>query len=269
LDVACGLLYLLRHWSDSTTLTILNPISNPPLERTYRENNIHHQDIHGVQIYWTFGKLYLPPEANAGFQRFQKLTNYRYLLVPLGIDTDVISHANYLVYDRTMDTLERFEPHGSQFRKKVEYKAEELDRQLEQTFQIYFPKMKYLSPTNYLPRMGLQILDTFERKQKFIGDAGGFCAIWAVFWVHLRLSYRQVKPEDLIQRLIERIRLEKKSFRGVIRDFSGRITTLRDQLLFQPNKLQINQWINILYTSEQFNRVMQNYQQSFRQIMPK
>jgi ankyrin repeat protein len=261
-DIACGLLYLLQRWDDATTLS-RSPIHNPELAAMYRERNIHHLDVLGVQVVWAYGKLYMPIDAGKGAEEFLRTMSVRYLIVPLAIETTTGAHANYLVFDKDTGTLERFEPHGVTARGKLNYHPNELDRELVKAFTPLLPGLRFLPPSGYSPRIGFQLFDNFERKQRSISDPGGFCAIWAILWVFLRLSYRHFDQTELIKRFVDRIRHEKLSFRAVIRDFSARVTDLRDKLLVKRD-LDINAWINTRYTKEQFRDLSSDYEQQFR-----
>lgn len=264
-DIACGLLYLLQRWDDVSTLS-RSPIHNSELAAMYKVRNIHHLDVLGTQVVWAYGKLYMPSDSAKGATEFLKASSVRYLICPLAIETEAGAHANYLVYDRETSTLERYEPHGGTARGKLNYHPNELDREIVRAFAPLLPGMRFLPPSGYSPRIGFQLFDNFERKQRSISDPGGFCAIWAILWVFLRLSYRQLSQEELIKRFIDRIRHEKLSFRSVIRDFSARVTCLRDKL-FVPHNLDINAWINTRYNKEQFQALAADYERQFRLVL--
>jgi hypothetical protein len=208
----------------------------------------------------------MPTDAEKGAAEFLRSRAVRYLIVPLAIETDSGAHANYLVYDRETATLERFEPHGGVARSKLDYHPEELDRELVQAFSPLIPGLKFLPPSGYSPRIGFQLFDNYERKHRSISDPGGFCAIWAIFWVFLRLSYRQLDQAELLKRFIDRVRREKLSFRGVIRDFSARVTGLRDGI-FASHGLDINAWINTRYTQAQFRALSSDYEGQYRSVL--
>lgn len=255
IDVAIGLLYLLQRWGADVATLSYNPISNPPLTDFYKSRNITTVDLLNIEVVWAYNNLFVPIGADASAARFMAST-CRYLIVPLGIETKHGSHANYLIYDKTTDILERFEPHGGKIGARFNYESEELDRQLVTVFSTLLPGMTFLPPSGFLPRIGFQLFDNYEHNTYMnIGDPGGFCAIWSIWYVDLRLSYRSLTQDKLVRKLLDRIRQEGLSFRNMIRDYSGRITTIRDDLLSR-HELDINALLNSdRFTHAQFMAV--------------
>ena len=102
---------------------------------------------------------------------------------------------------------------------------------------------KYFKPSDFLPSIGFQILENIEEnKCKRLGDPNGFCGVWCIWWVYHRIKNNKLDNITLVQLLIKNIKLENKSFKNLIRNFSYYITELRDKTLKKFN-IDINDWI--------------------------
>jgi hypothetical protein len=108
----------------------------------------------------------------------------------------------------------------------------------------------YIPPYKFLPTIGFQILENLETdKCKRIGDPNGFCGVWSIWWVYQRLLNIDKKLElnDIANKLIQYIKYDGKQFKNIIRDFSSKITDMRDSYLSKYN-LDINDWANNNYS---------------------
>ena len=52
--------------------------------------------------------------------------------------------------------------------------------------------------------------------------------VWCVFYAKYRLENPDVKQNKLVYKIINNIKLQNKSFKSVIRNFSKNISSLRD-----------------------------------------
>ena len=95
----------------------------------------------------------------------------------------------------------------------------------------------YLSPIKFCPKDGPQSLQYDEVN----GDEDvGFCAHWALWYLHLRLEYPDVPPQELIQRAI--ISLQKQGGRrplhNFIRDYARFFEQFRSRLEASPEDIE-------------------------------
>ena len=260
LDIVCGLLYLLgKHKNVDTTLTD-NFIDNPILSDYYKSNGILIDGLFlNYEIIWSFQRLFIPSILNSKIKQFLKDDKKQFLVIPLGIELSNGSHANILLYDKTKAELERFEPYGKSFPPGYNYNPINLDQNIKNLFNSLFEdseiKSSYISPTDYEPKIGLQLLDTQEyTKEKNIGDPGGFCGAWSLFYVEMRINNKNIPKNDLIGNLINHIRLKRVTFRSVIRNFTKNITDIRDKILMKAD-IDINIWLNDIYNKDQWEIV--------------
>ena len=81
-------------------------------------------------------------------------------------------------------------------------------------------------------------------KCKKIGDPNGFCAVWCMWWVYQRmLNINSKTPHNILaSNMIQTIKMEGHSFKTIIRNFSKKITEIRDIYLKKVD-IDINDWI--------------------------
>ena len=160
---------------------------------------------------------------------------------PFKLELSNGSHANIIYINKKSKTIERFEPNGSHQPAGLNYNPEFLDNLLINKFNKY--EYKYFKPTDFLPSIGFQILENIEEgKCKRLGDPNGFCGVWCIWWVYHRIKNNKLDNITLVQMLIKNIKLENKSFKNLIRNFSYYITELRDKTLKKFN-IDINDWM--------------------------
>ena len=101
----------------------------------------------------------------------------------------------------------------------------------------------------------LEILET--EKTKKIGDANGFCGVWCIWWVYqrmLNIDNTKIDIVNIANEIIKFIKFDNQSFKSIIRNFSKKITTLRDIYLKKYN-IDINDWIVSNYSDEILNNL--------------
>ena len=252
LDVLCGLLYLNKKYS-STTFSPLKLINDNIIEC---KNKIC--EVIGIEIIWKNNNLKFP---NSNLNDLRSLltinkqqNNYRFFIIPLGIEIniedDILGHANYIIIDYELLTIERFEPHGSESPFGLNYNTSLLDNTLETKFNSFNLDLKYYPPHSYLPKIGFQMMEIKEKKNDYIGDPNGFCALWCIWWIDIKLGNPNINSKILQELLFKEIINNYMSFKKIIRDYSAYITEIRDKLLSKIDS-NINFWINDKITSEQ------------------
>jgi len=182
------------------------------------------------EITWANKKLTLGKNFMENFKKCMQ--KKRFVIVPLGIEMDVGNHAGYIIYDAQL---------------------KELDQEI-----------KYIRPYEFLPKVGFQLFDIVERDKKKIGDPG-FCAIWSIWYVSQRLTYKDIKREELVKILIDLIKRQNVSFKNMIRNYSAKIVRLRDDL-FKKSNLNINDWINEQYTETQYHTLLENIYKTLQNV---
>ena len=85
----------------------------------------------------------------------------RCIIIPLGIETQMGSHAKTLIIDKKNKLIERFEPNGYYSPRNFYFNEKLLDEILKNKFNNLLSEYKYLKPSDYLPIIGFQILEAF------------------------------------------------------------------------------------------------------------
>lgn len=252
-DILIGLIYLLEKYNTIACSTLTsNFMINNDLCNFYKTIGIITDmkcEFLNFEIVWTHKKLYTSTDFDS---RFKKCTK-RFIIMPLGIEMKEGSHANYIIYDRKLNEIERFEPHGNKTPIGLNYDSNLLDLNLKTKFSSLDVK-KYISPKEYLPTISFQMFDVYE-STAFIGDPSGFCALWAIWYVDMRLKYPNIDRKKLVNKLIKEIKKQNILFRNLIRNYSNDLIIIRDNILASGN-IDINDWLNNNYTDEQFSFIV-------------
>lgn len=265
LDVLLGLLYLLEKHDKSCSTLSSDFIENKNIYDFYKSIGVlmnSRSEFLNFEIVWINNKLYL---IDKFFDNIKKCinNNAELIIIPLGIEMKEGSHANYIIYDVKNKIIERFEPHGSTTPPGLNYNPELLDSILFSRFNDFDDNLVYLKPKDYLPKIGFQLLDIFESKKKKIGDPAGFCALWAIWYVDMRLTYSDISPQKLVNKLIKSIKSNNISVKNMIRNYAVNIIKIRDDILSSAS-IDINNWINDEYTESQLDMVIDKIKEKIK-----
>ena len=255
LDTAFGLSWLKMKFNNIKFILSYPLTINNKLEKYYKKMGVYYNwkiDFSNIQIMWSYQKLIFPSNFNQIINNFD-YSEVDFVIIPLGIDIsnkENLSHANILIWDVKKNIIERFEPHGAYHPINFNYNSKLLDKLLENKFKQIDQKLKYRSPQEYLPVIGFEILENLEDdKCKRLGDPNGFCGLWCIWWCNQKLLYPNLSSEKLANYLIKRLKMDKKKFKNVIRNFSKNITDLRNNYL-EKYSIDINDWIVNKYDQE-------------------
>lgn len=258
LDILIGLIYLLNSYNYVCSTITSNFIINNDLCNYYSNLGFKTStkcEFLNFEIVWIYKKLFFSENFISNFNKCINNQNIRFIIIPLGIELVEGSHANYLIFDKKTYEIERFEPYGSSSPYKFNYDSKLLDNILAFKFSEINEKIKYISPHLFLPKIGFQYLDVYESKTTKIGDPGGFCALWSIWYTEMRLKYPDIDRKSIVGKLMKQIKSSNTSFKNLIRNYSINITNIRD-IIFKKANMSINDWLNDQYTEEQFQLVI-------------
>ena len=229
-----------------------NFIENEKLENYYRSigkttyNKIG-QDFYNLEIIWDKQKLIFPTNFKSLLLNLKK----RFFIIPIGIEIDIGYHSNILIYDSKLNIVERFEPNGSSSPYGYYYNSSKLDMLIKYKLKKYINNFNYIGPKDYLPKIGLQIYENIEQKKKKIGDPGGYCSSWSLWYASMKLKYPSFSYKKLIFKLIYTLK-NQISFKEKIRSFTNEIILIRN-IVLDNTGIDINDWINNNYSIDQYN----------------
>ena len=256
LDVLVGLMYLLKKHGDKVSTTLgKNYTQNEELCKLYKNMGMimnKQCEFINFEMVWIDYKLYMTNNFSDLFNQCLK-SKSQFIIIPLGIEMKNGSHANYLIYDKNIGEIERFEPHGGTMPYGFNYSSHLLDGILSDYFKSIKHDIVYVSPNEYIPRIGFQIMDALEDDKRKIGDPSGFCALWSIWYTDYRITYSNYSRDKLINALFKSIKNNNVSYRNMIRNYSAPIINERDELLKKVG-LDINDWLNDNYTNNQLDK---------------
>ena len=127
----------------------------------------------------------------------------KHRLVPINLEIIVPgagTHANVIIIDSHKKTVELFEPHGNRgVRSELESISRayfKVSKNVQRFFSMYLPDFKYIPPSEYEPKEGLQArLDAFS----------GLCVTWSILYLHYRVLNPDVSPKKLINYLDKKV----------------------------------------------------------------
>ena len=258
IDIMFGIIYLKQKYK-KIAITSLSQLfnTNKEIQKYYKTNEnrkIQSTEFTNIEIIWVNQNIFYPSILDDTITKFKK-SKKRFLIIPLGIELSIGSHANILIYDRKHNEIERFEPNGGAYPFAFNYNPKLLDQILDEKFSNSFDKLKYIRPGDYIPKIGFQYLESYSKNTHKIGDPGGFCGAWCAWYVDLKLKYPDIDRKKLILKSIRRVKELGLKFKNIIRNFSKKITDLRDEYLGKVG-IDINDWKNGSYEEEQIEKLI-------------
>ena len=269
LDILIGLMYLLKKHPDSCSTLNTDFAENKKLCNFYKSMGVSISsrcEFMNFEIVWVYNKLYLTDSFYVNFKKCIQSKDKRFIIIPVGIEMKEGSHANYLIFDKKLNQIERFEPHGSSEPIGFNYNSKLLDQILENRIKDVDANIEYISPEKFLPKIGFQMLDIIEKKNKKIGDPGGFCALWAIWYVDMRITYKDIPRKKLVNKMIKQIRSTGLSFRNIIRNYSSDIISIRDKY-FKEIGIDINDWINDKVNDEEIKIMIKSISNDINKLI--
>ena len=149
-------------------------------------------------------------------------------------------HANILLFDTEKKECERYDPYGTILKSLFNFNV--LDNKLENFIKFIDNEYSYISMQKNLNSVSLQYLETIDKK-RIIGDPEGFCISWCIFYIDLRLKYKNINKEKIIDYIIEYINDNNMSYKYLIRSYSNNIVKIRNKI-FEENKINFNNYYN-------------------------
>ena len=259
-DVITSYIELIKKYPSLTTSITENFVKNGEVEKYYNKLGITKDldnEYLNFEIFWIFQQIIFPLNFEHTISAFIK-SDKVIMAVPIAIELDLGAHANLLIIDKRFKVIERFEPNGKNEPIHYSYNGKLLDNLLK----MYFTKIlslksyTFLSPNAIQPTIGFQSLEVHENdKMKKIGDPGGFCVAWCLWYLEQRIKYN-VNPIKLPLKLIIKIRSNNISFKKLIRMYANNILKTRNSILDQM-ELDINEIRNNNITEKQKSELQQ------------
>ena len=266
LDMIIGFKFLTKKYMDATSLfhteqELSNDLAN--YNRSFGIVKNKHQHLIQFEIMWIHQQIFFPPLFEELLTQIIKDSQKKYIIMSIGIILSNGNHSNGLLLDVINKKVERFEPHGSNYPSQFNYNPELLDKILylkmkNSLSNIYKTEteINYIKPSEYLPKIGFQTLENTEvHINKNIGDPNGFCTLWTIWYFDYRLKYIYMNPSNFAKKLLKEIKINNYSFRSIIRNYSKKITDLRDIYLSTIGK-NVNDYINDKLSENEIKKLL-------------
>jgi hypothetical protein len=166
-------------------------------------------------------------------------------------------HAGLIFYDFTNKIIERFDPYGN---------TTILDGYLDEKLKEKLTDgthMKYCSPECYFPVSGFQTLsDENNIMNQKMGDFGGYCLAWCIWYVEHKLTNMNVKSKDLVRKTLNRFMSMNIKPMGYIRNYANYISKFRLGYLKKigiPENITSNENLNNTYNNIINNNIIKLY----------
>jgi hypothetical protein len=145
------------------------------------------------------------------------------------------AHANILIHDIKKNTLELFDPHGSETNQK--FCPEKVRKFLKYIFNQVSPGYKFLKSVEINPYIGLQTIENYEYLD-VPGEISGYCGAWTQFYLHMRLANPDISQFSLVEKIKIETR-ENGTFSNMIRNYVKYIIKggYRHKYNIEPNRL--------------------------------
>lgn len=167
------------------------------------------------------------PGGSVNFIKMLKSCKKRYIMVPIYFEWVDGAHANILLIDTKLKTVERFEPYGK-LPLFFYLASDEFDKKMESEInKIFSQKYKYYTPLMFCPERSLQTINEQYGKE-YYGDPVGFCAAWCAMYIDLRLSETKLSRSKLVEKLLKRNKTNMKRF---IRKYTMMLDVHRIEML--------------------------------------
>ncbi len=264
IDILSGLIYLLKKYDNVISPIGRNFKQNEKLNDIYKNFGYKiNEDYEFInfEIIWINKIIVYSNEFELNMEialKKAKEHGTRFIIIPLAIEINEKNHANYIIMDILKNSIERFEPNGSNSPIDFNYDEKLLDDILLAKFKNINKDITYLKPSDYIPYVGFEQLESYY-KDVVIGDPGGFCTLWSLYYTDMRLLNPNNTQHEIINMILKSIKTSTITFKKKIRGYSMFCIKIRDDVL-KKAKLNINDWLSNNYSKTQVNIVYNEFQ---------
>lgn len=116
---------------------------------------------------------------------------------PFGVGFYSGGHANVLIFDTVLKTIDRYDPHGTHCSDGLcpSYDQDGVDAYLKKEFKKILPEYKFIDFSIACPNIGPQI-----KGEKF--DRAGYCVTWSLMFTVLRILNPGRTPDEINKQLL-------------------------------------------------------------------
>lgn len=193
-----------------------------------------YENFNGIlctEFYWHSKDLYYMHDNFLNSLERQIDKNYIFFNISL-VNLD-INHANIVIIDNNLNTIERFDPYGV-----MDYNdTDNLDKFLENKINKILQdkkgiKYKYLRPKDFLRVNSFQSLSRHEDiNNQNTGDVAGFCLAWCFWYLENRINNPNIKQKILVSKLEKKLLSNKTKIIDYIRSYANKLNLGKIKIL--------------------------------------
>lgn len=209
-------------WFNQKYYVFKDPKGNGPQIKIVEKFTIEDHDSYNYSAFENHAQFYNAPVRGIKKQgvsnfvihpllmRYLSSCKERYLAMALSLSTSALAsgsysggHANVLIFDTKLKTVDRYDPHGSQCGMGAcpSYDQDKIDDTLIQEFKKILPSYKFIDFSISCPNLGPQI-------KAEIFDRTGYCVTWSLMFTVLRILNPDKSQDDLNKQLLEGTRAQ-------------------------------------------------------------
>jgi hypothetical protein len=177
-------------------------------------------------IIWNdINNYFIHPYLNDLINKNKDKYDYGVCMLSLRLPNDGL-HASIILYDFKNKIIERFEPYGN-----TNYLDKDIDIVLSKELlkdNTTEHNFKYYEPSKYFPVAGFQTLsDENNMFNQKMGDFGGYCLAWCLWYIEHRIKNKDIEPKILISKTINKFLKMDIKPNEYIRNYANHINKLR------------------------------------------
>ena len=197
------------------------------------QNNVNEN----IQYIMSYGlrltNIRYPSKLKPLLSRAMNSPTNRCILIPIAlynVTTDTIFHANLIIINKYLKTIEYFEPYGSNMTDLFNYIVD-YNKIKEKLIEMYPLLVDYtfLSPDESCSKFSFQ---TFSENLEELtnNDFKGYCGYWSIFWAEMRIQYYKIPSKQLQNEIVgdltdQLFDDDKNPFLQLIRNYTYHILT--------------------------------------------
>jgi hypothetical protein len=161
--------------------------------------------------------------------------NPEIIIIPLYLKEQINGHVNLLIYRKKDNTIEHFEPHGSEYlggadRNLIKIRLDNFIVLLNHNLKKNNKPSITLVPSNIVcPYIyGLQSLEENSKQKR---DSPGYCAAWSMFFTELILKNPTIPSDEILKIIIQKFEKEPEKQANYLRNLiTGYINIIHQKI---------------------------------------
>jgi len=215
--------------------------------------------LDNLSIYWHDEDNYLIPN---NLETCLKESKESIIFIFVTIMNEEMDHANCLIIDNDYKKIIHFEPYGKISKKSLE----NFDIKFKKYFKDIYPDFIYYAPSDFLTYNSFQKLSNENNPlEEKIGDIGGFCLAWTLWFLELYLRNRKSDLKLLVDKSIKKIIDSKYSFMEYIRFYANKLRKYHITFLNKIN-YPVEKMFNVNTTSSEKDFIYSAINNEFKKL---